>query len=44
MTEKIIEIHLDQVDSTNKWAKDNYRNLDLSQFTRITADEQTAGY
>ena len=44
MIEKIIEIHLDQVDSTNKWAKDNYRNLDLSQFTRITADEQTAGY
>lgn len=43
MGEKVSHIHLDQVDSTNTWAKDNYKNFDLNQVTRITADAQTKG-
>lgn len=43
MAEKVTQIHLDQVDSTNTWAKENYKNFDLSGITRITADMQKNG-
>ncbi len=38
-----MKIHLEKVNSTNTYAKENYRHFDLNQLTRITADEQTAG-
>jgi len=43
MVEKVAEIHLEKVDSTNTYAKENYRHFDPEGFTRITADEQTGG-
>lgn len=43
MKKKVVQIHLTKVPSTNTWAKENYKNFDLSQITRITADEQTKG-
>ena len=43
MTQKVVQIHLEQVDSTNTWAKNNYKNFDLSKITRITADTQSNG-
>lgn len=43
MTQKVVQIHLEQVDSTNTWARNNYQNFDLSKITRITADEQSHG-
>jgi BirA family transcriptional regulator, biotin operon repressor / biotin---[acetyl-CoA-carboxylase] ligase len=43
MAKKVIPIHLEQVDSTNTWAKENYKNFDHSHITRITADEQVKG-
>ncbi|MCB1107600.1 MAG: biotin--[acetyl-CoA-carboxylase] ligase [Chlamydiia bacterium] len=43
MVEKVTDIHLDSVDSTNTYAKTNYHHFDLNGFTRITADEQTKG-
>jgi len=43
MEENVRKIHLNQVDSTNTWAKENYKSFDLTEFTRITADEQLKG-
>ncbi len=43
MVEKVTHIHLEKVNSTNNYAKDNYHHFDLNHITRITADEQTAG-
>lgn len=43
MVEKVIQIHLEKVSSTNTYAKENYSHFDLEKITRITADEQTAG-
>ncbi|NGX50936.1 MAG: Bifunctional ligase/repressor BirA [Chlamydiae bacterium] len=43
MEENVKHIHFKEIDSTNNWAKKNCRSLDLSQITRITADEQTSG-
>ncbi|QVL57562.1 MAG: biotin--[acetyl-CoA-carboxylase] ligase [Simkaniaceae bacterium] len=43
MVEKVIQVHLEKVNSTNTYAKENYSHFDLSEMTRITADEQTAG-
>lgn len=41
---EIKNIFLDQVDSTQKWAKESYLDLDPSNITCITAKEQTKGY
>ena len=43
MAKKVIQIHLEQVDSTNTWVKEHYKNFDHSHITRITADEQVKG-
>ncbi|MEM8727269.1 MAG: biotin--[acetyl-CoA-carboxylase] ligase [Chlamydiota bacterium] len=43
MVEKVIQIHLEKVNSTNTYAKENYSRFDRNKITRITADEQTAG-
>lgn len=43
MVEKVTHIHLKQVDSTNTYAKNHYRDFNLDGMTRITADQQTAG-
>ncbi|MCB9093472.1 MAG: biotin--[acetyl-CoA-carboxylase] ligase [Halobacteriovoraceae bacterium] len=43
MVEKVTLIHLEKVNSTNTYAKENYSHFDLSKITCITADEQTAG-
>ena len=43
MVEKVTQIHLEKVNSTNTYAKENYSHFDLSKITRITANEQTAG-
>lgn len=43
MVEKVTQIHLEKVNSTNTYAKENYSHFDLGEITRITADEQTAG-
>lgn len=43
MVEKVAHIHLEKVNSTNTYAKENYRHFNLETMTRITADEQTAG-
>jgi BirA family biotin operon repressor/biotin-[acetyl-CoA-carboxylase] ligase len=43
MVEKVAYIHLEKVNSTNTYAKENYRYFTLESMTRITADEQTAG-
>jgi BirA family transcriptional regulator, biotin operon repressor / biotin---[acetyl-CoA-carboxylase] ligase len=36
--------HLEKVDSTNKWAKQNIHEFNKDLITCITADEQTDGY
>ena len=36
-------IHLESVDSTNSWAKENHSHFNLEELTCITASEQTAG-
>ena len=36
-------IHLESVDSTNTWAKENHSHFDLDELTCITTSEQTAG-
>ncbi|MDN3508692.1 MAG: biotin--[acetyl-CoA-carboxylase] ligase [Candidatus Neptunochlamydia sp.] len=43
MVEKVAQIHLEKVNSTNTYAKENYSRFDLNEITRITADEQTGG-
>lgn len=43
MVEKVVPIHLEKVNSTNTYAKENYRHFNLNSMTRITADEQSAG-
>lgn len=39
----IFEIHLDSIDSTNEYAKQNYLSFQPHQITCITAEEQTSG-
>ncbi len=43
MVEKVTPIHLESVDSTNTYAKNNYQDFDPKGWTRITATEQTGG-
>ena len=43
MVEKVVAIHLEKVNSTNTYAKENCCHFDPRVITRITADEQTAG-
>ncbi|MCB1110827.1 MAG: biotin--[acetyl-CoA-carboxylase] ligase [Chlamydiia bacterium] len=43
MVEKLITIHLDSVDSTNTYAKENHRQFHQETITRITADAQSKG-
>ncbi|MBF5059380.1 biotin--[acetyl-CoA-carboxylase] ligase [Candidatus Neptunochlamydia vexilliferae] len=43
MVEKVTPIHLESIDSTNTYAKNNYQNFDPKGWTRITATEQTGG-
>jgi len=43
MTLPIKTIHLETVDSTNTWAKENHARFDLNALTRITASKQTQG-
>ena len=44
MVEKVITIHLDTIDSTNTYAKENYQQFGQNEMTRITADEQLKGH
>lgn len=41
---RLIEIHFDSIDSTQKWALKEYNTLDTDAITCVYADEQTAGY
>ena len=40
----IKNIFLDEIDSTQTWAKDNFRSFDQKIITSITADKQTNGF
>lgn len=41
---EIENIVLEKTESTNKWAKENYKSFDNKKLTCIVANEQTAGY
>ncbi|GAB5411088.1 MAG: biotin--[acetyl-CoA-carboxylase] ligase [Chlamydiales bacterium] len=41
---QIEKIHLEKIDSTNKWAKENLTTLKSDTFYVVRADEQTSGY
>ena len=43
MVEKVTTIHLDTIDSTNTYVKENYQQFGQDEITRITADEQLKG-
>lgn len=43
MVAKLITIHLDSIDSTNTYAKENCHQFETGVITRITADEQSHG-
>ena len=43
MVEKVTIIHLNTIDSTNTYAKENYQQFGQDEITRITADEQLKG-
>ncbi len=40
---EIVPIHFSSIDSTNRWARENFSHFDFNTITRITADEQTQG-
>ena len=41
---QIEKIHFEKIDSTNKWAKENLKNLKPNTLYIVRADEQTSGY